>query len=49
MIDPNRSYHRVEIDKVFTKTKAALKRGGDGLALFSKSAIRVGNTHTLNL
>ena len=40
MIDPNRPYRRTEIDKVFTKTKAkmqqaALKRGGDGLALYN--------------
>lgn len=40
MIDPNRPYSRLAIDKVFTKTKvamqqAALKRGGDGLALYT--------------
>jgi hypothetical protein len=39
MIDPNRPYSRLAIDKVFTKTKAgmqqaALIRGGDGLALY---------------
>ena len=39
MIDSNRSYSRLAIDKVFTKTKAtmqqaALIRGGDGLALY---------------
>lgn len=37
--DPNRSYSRLAIDKIFTKTKAvmqqtALIRGGDGLALY---------------
>jgi hypothetical protein len=39
MIDSNRPYSRLAIDKVFTKTKAtmqqaALIRGGDGLALY---------------
>jgi hypothetical protein len=39
MIDPNRPYSRLAIDKIFTKTKAtmqqaALIRGGDGLALY---------------
>jgi len=39
MIDHNRPYSRLAIDKVFTKTKAgmqqaALIRGGDGLALY---------------
>lgn len=39
MIDPNRPYSRLAIDKVFTKTKAAMQqaaliRGGDGLALY---------------
>ncbi|UUW08389.1 hypothetical protein NLG42_20045 [Flavobacterium plurextorum] len=39
MIDPNRSYSRLAIDLIFTKTKAsmqkeALIRGGDGLALY---------------
>lgn len=39
MIDPNRPYRRIEIDLLFTKTKTAmqtnaLKRGGDGLALY---------------
>lgn len=39
LINPNRPYHRTEIDLVFTKVKAqmqkeALKRGGDGLALY---------------
>jgi hypothetical protein len=40
MIDPNRLYSRLAIDKIFTKTKAtmqqaALIRGGDGLALYT--------------
>lgn len=40
MIDPNRPYSRLAIDKVFTKTKAnmqkiALERGGDGVALYT--------------
>jgi hypothetical protein len=40
MIDPNRPYSRLAIDKIFTKTKAtmqqaALIRGGDGLALYT--------------
>jgi hypothetical protein len=40
MIDPNRTYSRLAIDKIFTKTKttmqqAALIRGGDGLALYT--------------
>lgn len=40
MIDPNRSYSRLAIDKIFTKTKAAMQqealiRGGDGLALYT--------------
>jgi hypothetical protein len=40
MIDPKRPYRRTEIDIVFTKRKAlmhqeALKRGGDGLALYT--------------
>jgi hypothetical protein len=40
MIDSNRPYSRLAIDKVFTKTKAtmqqaALIRGGDGLALYT--------------
>lgn len=39
MIDTTRPYRRIEIDKVFTKVKsqmqkAALIRGGDGLALY---------------
>ncbi|MBW4362299.1 hypothetical protein [Flavobacterium taihuense] len=39
MIDPNRPYSRLAIDLIFTKTKAlmqkaALIRGGDGLALY---------------
>lgn len=39
MIDPNRPYSRLAIDKIFTKAKAtmqqaALIRGGDGLALY---------------
>ena len=39
MIDPTRPYRRIEIDKIFTKTKAAMQqaaliRGGDGLALY---------------
>ncbi len=39
MIDSDRPYRRTEIDKIFTKTKAsmqqaALKRGGDGIALY---------------
>lgn len=39
LINPDRSYSRLAIDKVFTKTKAfmqqaALIRGGDGLALY---------------
>jgi hypothetical protein len=39
MIDSNRPYRRIEIDKLFTKTKAsmqkaALIRGGDGIALY---------------
>ena len=40
MIDPNRPYSRLAIDLIFTKTKAsmqkaALIRGGDGLALYT--------------
>lgn len=40
MIDPTRPYRRIEIDKIFTKTKAAMQqaaliRGGDGLALYT--------------
>ena len=40
MIDPTRAYRRTEIDKIFTKTKAAMQqaaliRGGDGLALYT--------------
>lgn len=40
MIDPNRPYSRLAIDKIFTKTKAAMQqaaliRGGDGLALYT--------------
>ena len=40
MIDPNRPYSRLAIDKIFSKTKAtmqqaALIRGGDGLALYT--------------
>ncbi len=40
MIDPKRPYRRTEIDIVFTKRKAlmhqeALKRGGDGMALYT--------------
>lgn len=39
MIDPKRPYRRIEIDKIFTRTKAsmqqaALIRGGDGIALY---------------
>ena len=39
MIDSNRPYRRIEIDKIFNKAKAemqktALIRGGDGLALY---------------
>lgn len=39
LINPDRPYSRLAIDKVFTKTKAgmqqaALIRGGDGLALY---------------
>jgi hypothetical protein len=39
MIDPIRPYRRIEIDKIFTRTKAsmqqaALIRGGDGIALY---------------
>ena len=39
MIDSDRPYRRTEIDTIFTKTKAsmqkaALKRGGDGIALY---------------
>ncbi len=39
MIDANRAYKRTEIDKIFSKTKAsmqkaALIRGGDGIALY---------------
>jgi len=39
MLESNRPYHRSEIDKVFTRTKAqmhqeALARGGDGKALY---------------
>ena len=39
MIDPIRPYRRIEIDKIFTSTKAsmqqaALIRGGDGIALY---------------
>lgn len=40
LINPDRPYSRLAIDKVFTKTKAgmqqtALIRGGDGLALYT--------------
>jgi len=40
MHNPNRKYHRTEIDLLFTKVKAqlhqkALERGGDGKALFT--------------
>jgi hypothetical protein len=40
MQDPNRPYHRTEIDLLFTKVKAqlhqdALERGGDGKALYT--------------
>ena len=40
MIDPTRPYRRTEIDKIFTKTKAAMQQaalilGGDGLALYT--------------
>lgn len=40
MHNPNRPYHRTEIDLLFTKAKAkmhqeALARGGDGKALFT--------------
>ena len=40
LINPERPYSRLAIDKVFTKTKAsmqqaALERGGDGLALYT--------------
>lgn len=40
MHNPNRPYHRYEIDLLFTKTKAqmhqkALARGGDGKALYT--------------
>ncbi|MDW5288586.1 hypothetical protein [Formosa sp. PL04] len=40
MQNPNRPYHRTEIDQLFTKVKAqmqkqALIRGGDGLALYT--------------
>lgn len=40
MIDPNRPYSRLAIDKIFTKAKTtmqqvALIRGGDGLALYT--------------
>lgn len=40
MIDPNRPYSRLAIDKIFAKTKAAMQqaaliRGGDGLALYT--------------
>ena len=39
MIDSERPYRRIEIDKIFNKTKAemqkaALVRGGDGIALY---------------
>lgn len=34
MIDPNRPYRRIEIDLASAKRKAAIKRGGDGLALY---------------
>ena len=39
MTDPDRPYSRLAIDKIFTKTKAAMQqaaliRGGDGLALY---------------
>jgi hypothetical protein len=39
LINPDRPYSRLTIDKIFTKTKAtmqqtALLRGGDGLALY---------------
>lgn len=39
MHNPNRPYHRTEIDQLFTKVKAqmqqeALRRGGDGRALY---------------
>jgi hypothetical protein len=39
MIDTDRPYSRLAIDKIFTKTKAAMQqaallRGGDGLALY---------------
>lgn len=39
MIDPNRPYSRLAIDLIFNKTKAAMQkaaliRGGDGLALY---------------
>lgn len=39
MTDPNRPYHRAEIDLAFTKRKAlmhaeAVKRGNDGIALY---------------
>lgn len=40
MLNPNRPYHRTEIDQLFTKVKAqmqreALMRGGDGRALYT--------------
>ncbi|TDE03307.1 hypothetical protein [Flavobacterium sandaracinum] len=40
MANPNRPYSRLAIDKVFSKTKAAMQqaaliRGGDGLALYT--------------
>lgn len=40
MTDPDRPYRRIEIDLLFAKRKAsmqtsALKRGGDGLALYT--------------
>ncbi|RKS53793.1 hypothetical protein BC962_2049 [Gillisia mitskevichiae] len=40
MKDPNRPYHRTEIDLLFTRVKAqlhqkALERGGDGKALYT--------------
>lgn len=48
MIDPNRPYRRIEIDKVFDKIKAAMQkealiRGGDGRALYID--IYTGATH----
>ena len=40
MIDPNRPYSRIAIDKIFAKTKAAMQkssliRGADGKALYT--------------